>query len=135
MSTAILSEKVRAFLEERRFAVLGTINADGTPQLSAMWYQLEGDHILMNTKAGRVKERNLRRDPRVSICFEDGGYLTVTGKATLIDDQETAQRDIHRLAVRYNDDEKAAQSIEEVFAKEQRVSIHISIERVIENLW
>lgn len=89
----------------------------------------------MNTKAGRVKERNLRRDPRVSICFEDGGYLTITGKAALIDYQETAQRDIHRLAVRYNGDEKVAQSMEDMFVKEQRVSIHISIERVTENLW
>ena len=83
-----LSSKARAFLREKRFAVLGTINPDSTPQLSAMWYELDGDKILMNTKVGRVKERNLRRDPRISICIEDGyNYLTLAGTAQLIDDQ------------------------------------------------
>jgi PPOX class probable F420-dependent enzyme len=91
-----LSPKARAFLQERRFAVLGTINRDGTPQLSTMWYLLEGDTIMMNTKVGRVKERNMRRDPRISLCFEEGyNYVTVSGKVEFIDDQQTAQADIY----------------------------------------
>ncbi len=65
-----LSEKARAYLQELRFAVLATINHDGTPQLTTMWYLLEDDgSILMNTKVGRAKERNMRRDPRISICI------------------------------------------------------------------
>lgn len=70
----MLSDKAQAFLAEKRFAVLATINKDGIPQLSTMWYELQGDEILMNTAAGRLKDRNLRRDPRVSICFEDEYY-------------------------------------------------------------
>jgi len=70
--SAQLSENIRAFLQEPRFAVLATINKDGTPQLTTMWYLLEGDTIVMNTKIGRTKERNMRRDPRISVCFEDG---------------------------------------------------------------
>ncbi len=58
---AKLSEKARAFLLERRFAVLGTINQHGSPQLTTMWFLLDGDFIMMNTKAGRTKERNMRR--------------------------------------------------------------------------
>src|ERR1700730_676842 len=89
-----LSEKARAFLQERRFAVLGTLNADGSPQLTTMWYLLEGDTIVMNTMIGRIKDRNLRRDPRISLCVPDGyNYVTIAGTAELIDDSEIAQHD------------------------------------------
>lgn len=134
--SATLSENVKAFLQEKRYAVLATINADGSPQLSAMWYQLLDDNtIMMNTKVGRIKERNLRRDQRVSICWEDGGYLTITGKVEFVEDQGTAQNDIYRLAVRYSGEESARQQMEESFSKEQRVTLYINIEKVIENLW
>jgi len=132
---AELSDKARAFLREKRFAVLGTINPDSTPQLSAMWYELDGDEILMNTKVGRVKERNLRRDPRISICIEDGyNYLTLAGTAQLIDDQTRAQADIKRLATRYHNPEKAERMMRDTFSKQQRVTIYMTIERVIEDL-
>jgi PPOX class probable F420-dependent enzyme len=132
---AELSDKARTFLEEKRFAVLGTINPDSTPQLSAMWYELDGDEILMNTKVGRVKERNLRRDPRISICIEDGyHYLTLTGTAQLVDDQATAQADIKRLATRYHNPEKAEQMSRDQFSKEQRVTIRMTIDRIVEDL-
>ncbi|HEX7736746.1 MAG TPA: PPOX class F420-dependent oxidoreductase, partial [Ktedonobacteraceae bacterium] len=79
------------FLNEKRFAVLATTNADGTVQQTTMWYLLDGNTIMMNTKAGRVKDRNLRRDPRISICIEGGyNYLTISGSVELIEDQETA---------------------------------------------
>lgn len=132
---AELSEKARAFLQEKRFAVLGTINPDNTPQLSTMWYELDGYEILMNTKVGRVKERNLRRDPRLSICIEDGyNYLTLAGTARLIDDQATAQADIMRLATRYHNPTKAEQMMRDRFSKQQRVTIRMAIERVVEDL-
>lgn len=132
---AELSDKARAFLQEKRFAVLGTINPDSTPQMSAMWYELDGDEILMNTKVGRVKERNLRRDSRISICIEDGyHYLTLTGTAQLIDDQATAQADIKRLATRYHNPEKAEQMSRNQFSKEQRVTFRMTIQRVVEDL-
>jgi PPOX class probable F420-dependent enzyme len=97
-----LSEKARAYLQELRFAVLATINQDGTPQLTTMWYLLEDDGtITMNTKVGRAKERNMRRDPRISICIEDDyNFLTLNGTVEMIDDPEIAQHDIYRLAAR-----------------------------------
>src|SRR5262245_31754408 len=100
MTTNKLSDKARAFLEEKRFAVLATLNHDGTPQLTTMWYELQGDEIMMNTADGRVKAHNLRRDPRIAICLEDGySYLTISGRVRLDDDQATAQADIYRLAL------------------------------------
>jgi PPOX class probable F420-dependent enzyme len=133
MATA-LSEKARALLQERRFAVLGTINKDGSPQLTTMWYLLDGDVILMNTKAGRTKERNMRRDPRISVCIEDGySYVTISGTVEMVDDPQVAQRDIYRLAVRYNGEEEAKRQMEEQFSKETRVTLHLKLEHVIEH--
>jgi len=133
MSTT-LSDKARAFLQEPRFAVLGTLNKDGSPQLTTMWYLLEGDTIMMNTKAGRLKERNMRRDPRISICVPDGySYVTISGTVEMIDDPEISQRDIHRLAVRYDGEESAKRQMEEKFSKETRVTLHLKCEHVIEH--
>src|SRR5260370_35039843 len=109
-----LSEKARALLQERRFAVLGTINKDGSHQLTTMWYLLEGDVILMNTKAGRTTGRNMRSDPRKSVCIEDGySYVTISGTVEMIDDPQVAQRDLHRLTVRYKGEEEEKRQREE----------------------
>jgi PPOX class probable F420-dependent enzyme len=118
-------------LAEKRFPVMATINADGTPQQSAVWYELQGDEIMMNTRRGRVKDRNLRRDPRVSLCFEDEyRYLALRGTVTLIDDQDIAQADIKRLATRYHGSEIAEQQVRDQFSKEPRVTIKMRIEHV-----
>jgi len=57
--TGRLSTAVRAFLQEPRFLILATSNRDGTPQQSVIWYELQGDEIMMNTARGRLKDRNL----------------------------------------------------------------------------
>ena len=135
MTKTTLSDKARAFLAERRFAVLATINPSGTPQLTTMWYELQGDEIMMNTKVGRTKEQNLRRDQRISICVEDGyHYVTLSGTARLDDDQPTAQADIKHLAARYHNPQKAEQMSREQFSKEQRMTLRMKIERVVEDL-
>ena len=134
-SVTTLSEKARAFLNEKRFAVLATINSDDTPQLTTMWYLLEGNTIVMNTKAGRIKERNMRRDPRIAICVEDGyNYVTISGTVEMIDDPEIAHRDIYRLAVRYDGEEAARQKVADQFSKERRITLHLKCEHVIEDL-
>jgi PPOX class probable F420-dependent enzyme len=135
MPKTSLSDRARAFLEQKRFAVLATINPDGTPQLTTMWYELQGDAIMMNTKVGRAKEHNLRRDQRIAICIEDEyHYVTLSGTADLIDDQPMAQADIKRLAERYHNPEKAAQMVRDQFSNEQRMTLRLKIERVVEDL-
>jgi PPOX class probable F420-dependent enzyme len=47
------------------FASLATVNADGTPQVTPVWVDWDGTHVLVNTARGRVKDRNLQRDPRI----------------------------------------------------------------------
>jgi PPOX class probable F420-dependent enzyme len=130
-----LSDKARAFLNERRYAVLATLNNDGSVQQTVMWYLLEGNTIVMNTKKGRIKDRNLRRDPRISICVQEGySYLTISGTAELNEDPATGQRDIYRLAVRYNGEAAAQRQLIEGFSKEQRETIYLPIQHVIEDL-
>ena len=128
-----LKPSVRAFLDEKRFAVLATVDTDGRPQQTVMWYELVDDHILMNTARGRVKDRNLRRDPRLSICVEDGyRYVTLDGTVELIDDQATAQADIARLAVRCHGPQQG-EAMAADFAKQQRVTLRMTINNVIAN--
>jgi PPOX class probable F420-dependent enzyme len=128
-----LRDATREFLAEPRFAVLATVGPDTLPHQTTMWYELRGDDIIMNTKVGRLKERHLRRDPRISICVSDGyRYVTITGTAHLIDDEATAQEDIKRLATRYHGAEKAEQQVRDQFSRERRVSIQVPIAHAIE---
>jgi PPOX class probable F420-dependent enzyme len=134
MSTT-LSDKARAFLSERRYAVLATLHKDGSTQQTVMWYLLEGDTIIMNTKKGRIKDRNMRRDSRISICVQEGySYITISGNAELNDDPEISQSDIYRLAVRYNGEATAQRQMAREFSREQRETIRLPITHVIEDL-
>lgn len=135
MTSSMLSDKARTVLSEKRFAVLATINTDGTPHLSVMWYELQGDEVLMNTKVGRVKEQNMRHDPRISICIEDDyNYISLSGTVHLIDEQDIAQADIRHLAERYHNPERAEKMMQNMFGKEQRVTMRMSIEKVLERV-
>ncbi len=125
----------RAFLEQKHFAVLGTTNASGAPHLTVMWYLLDGDEILFNTKAGRTKESNLGRDPRVSLLvYDDTGYkyLRIDGRVTTIADPDVAHRDIARLAIRYHGEEKVKASIAR-FSSEERISYRLPTTRVYDH--
>lgn len=129
----MLDAKVRDFLDEQRFAVLATINKNGAPQQTVMWYELQDDRIMMNTAEGRVKAGNLRRDPRVSICVEDGyRFVTITGRIELNEDREQALADIHSLAVRYHGQSKADDMMDG-FRKDTRVTLYMSIDNVVTN--
>jgi len=85
-----LSEAVRKILDSPNPAVLGTINPDGSPQTSVVWVGLDGDDLLISTAAGRRKERNVRREPRVSLSVYDTEdplqYVEVRGSATVAED-------------------------------------------------
>jgi PPOX class probable F420-dependent enzyme len=130
MAHAKLTPAVRAFLDEKRFASLATINPDGSPHQTVMWFQLRDDHVMMNTRRNRVKDQNMVRDPRISICIEDGArYVTIAGTVAMIDDQTIAQADIKALAVRYNGQDDADAIASNTFSKQERIIL--SIDHVI----
>jgi PPOX class probable F420-dependent enzyme len=126
-----LTAKASEFLGGQQFAVLATINPDGTAQQTVMWYELRDNMIIMNTTKTRIKGQNLRRDARISVCVADGyRFVTIAGTAQLNDDVATAQADILRLAIRYHGEEKGAKQAE-MFSKQDRVSIYLPIERIV----
>lgn len=126
-----IDASVRAFLEGPRFAVISTLNQDGTPQQTAIWYELRGDEIVMNTALSRVKANNLARDPRVSVCVVDGYQaVTVAGTARLVNDQSVAQEDIRSLAIRYSGQDEGERRAKQ-FAQQERVSIYVPLTRIV----
>jgi PPOX class probable F420-dependent enzyme len=66
---AELSQKARKLFEDPNFLFVATINADGSPQVTPVWTHLDSGNITFNTAVGRVKERNMRRDPRVGLSI------------------------------------------------------------------
>lgn len=129
-----LTSEVRAFLTEPRFAVLGTINKDGSIQQTVMWYLLEGDTILMNTNNVRTKFRNLSTNPNVSICVHDGyKFVTIQGKASLNNEQTTAQADIARIGLRYVSKEVFNKDYRPRFEVSERVSITVPIDHTLDH--
>ena len=80
----------RAFLSEgRRTATLATVRADGSPHVVPVGFVLHGDEWVLMTSSDSVKGRNLRRDPRVSLCvdeIEPHAFVTVSGTAVLSED-------------------------------------------------
>ena len=84
------SEATLRLLDGRNYAVLATVNQDGSPQTSAMWVGRDGDDLLFSTVAGRVKHRNMLRDPRVSVTVHDAAdpenYVELRGRVTITPD-------------------------------------------------
>ncbi len=58
-------------IQKPAFAQLATLNADGSPQVTPVWLDYDGTHVLINTARGRVKARNLERNPRVALAIAD----------------------------------------------------------------
>ena len=69
--TVQLSGEVLALLREPSYAQLATLMPDGSPQVTQVWIETDGTHIIVNTAVGHQKERNVRRDPRVAINLVD----------------------------------------------------------------
>ncbi len=126
---AVLTDDLRDWLtKELRYPVLAINTADGPPNQSVMWFDLDAesaDTILMNTMVRRLKYRQLQEDPRVSLLFEDGlKWVALRGTAELDADFDRAQAGIQALARRYGGDPQR-------FAGQERVDIRMRVEKVI----
>ncbi|MET7637265.1 PPOX class F420-dependent oxidoreductase [Streptomyces sp. NPDC005438] len=101
--TAELSEKLRQTLDGPVFVTIATIQPDGSPQVSPVWVKRDGDDLLISTTRGRRKERNLRRDPRVTVVVQPAEapytYAEVRGTAEL--STEGGQELIDELSRKY----------------------------------
>ena len=137
--TASLSDDVRAFLDDLRFATISTIDPDGAPRAAVVWYTVDGDEIVINSAVGRRWPSNLVRDPRIALSVVDNenGYRWVglSGSVTVIDHQPTAQSDIAAMCRRYHADEpeEAERLIRERFQRQPRISFRLRPTRVAEH--
>jgi PPOX class probable F420-dependent enzyme len=103
MSEAI-PEKYRDLFNKRAFASLATNMPDGHPQVTPVWVDIDGDHVIVNSAKGRQKDRNLRRDPRVSLAIIDPDnpyrYLEIRGRVDEIT-EDGADAHIDKMAKKY----------------------------------
>jgi PPOX class probable F420-dependent enzyme len=85
-----LDDKVGALFDGKNFAVLSTLEPDGTPHSTVVWAKRDGDDVLFALPKGRRKTANLRRDPRATVVIFDAAnpYASaqVTGTASIEDD-------------------------------------------------
>lgn len=127
-----LSQQAFEFLNEVRFGVLATVNFDCSPQQTVMWYlPVDGDTILMNTKKGRVKDKNLERDGRVSLCVEEGQkYVAVRGTIVVDNDAERGQETMRAVTTRYVGEEEAVRQMADMYSKQHRITLTLKIDSV-----
>ena len=99
----MLTEKQAQLLLDRNHAALATLRRDGTAHVTPLWVDWDGEHVVVNTVIGRVKERHIRADPRVSVMVQDEEdrtrYVSVTGTAVLV--TEGAEEHIDAMARKY----------------------------------
>jgi len=103
MATAIPTSHADLF-KKTAFANLATINADGTPQVTPVWIDWDGTNVLVNTAQGRVKDRNLRKNPKVAISIMDPEnpyrYLAIQGRVVGVT-TNGADAHIDKMAKKY----------------------------------
>jgi PPOX class probable F420-dependent enzyme len=100
----VLSEKARALIARPVLASLATLNPDGSPQITPLWVDLDGDDVVFNTAQGRKKARNLERDARVAVTVidPDDAYNVVALQGTVSDvTTDGADAHIDTLAKKY----------------------------------
>lgn len=93
------------FLKGRVFAHLATIMLDGSPQVTPVWIDFDGEHLLINTAEGRAKDRNMRRDGRVALSImnpdEPYRHVDIRGHVAEIT-HDGAEKHIDTLSRRYD---------------------------------
>jgi PPOX class probable F420-dependent enzyme len=90
--------------DKKVFLYLATVNAKGMPQVTPVWFDTDGDHILVNTNEGRLKDRNMKERPDIAMTIQDPDdpyrYLGIRGKV-ISHTTEGADEHINILSLRY----------------------------------
>ena len=99
----LFSDQERAILDAPLFAKLATLGADGTPQLTVMWFRRVDDELRMIAPASAMKTRHLTRYPRCALLIDADGYtyLELRGAAEIRRDDAAARAELRQIAARY----------------------------------
>ena len=104
MSETKIPEKYRDLFNKRAFASLGTIMPNGEAQVTPVWVDVDNGNLLFNSARGRVKDKNIRRDPRVTLTLIDPDnpyrYMEVRGRVVDITEKGASDH-INKLAKKY----------------------------------
>ncbi len=100
----IIPKKYLDLFDKKAFGHLATIMPDGSPQVTPVWLDYDGKYVRFNSARGRVKDKNVRRDPRVSISIQDPDnpyrYLEVRGRVVEIT-ENGADEHANKLSQKY----------------------------------
>jgi PPOX class probable F420-dependent enzyme len=106
---AAIPEKYRDLFSKPAFANLATLMPNGTPQVTPVWIDYDGKHVIFNSAKGRQKDRNVRREPRVALTIMDPEnpyrYLEVRGRVKEIT-ENGADAHIDKMAKKYLNKDK-----------------------------
>jgi len=93
--------------DSKAFLYLATINPDGSPQVTPVWFSTDGEYILINTNQGRVKDQNMKARPKVAMTIQDPHdryrYLGIRGEVVSYT-TEGADEHINQLSIRYDNE-------------------------------
>src|SRR5436190_11068888 len=123
-----IPQSLRTMLEDKAYGHVVTFNAQGKPELTMVWMDVEGDELLFNTSEGRRKPDNIRHDPRVIVSVQDRNhpqaYAVFHGKGRVTD--AGADDHIDKLAKRFMGADKYP------FRQpgEKRLIVRISVDRI-----
>ncbi|HEX7591764.1 MAG TPA: TIGR03618 family F420-dependent PPOX class oxidoreductase [Candidatus Limnocylindrales bacterium] len=130
-----LSPTAHRFLDAPRFAIVATLNPDGSPLQAVVWYGLEGDVVVFTSRAGRRWPTNLIRDPRVSLTIADGyDYVEIRGEVEIDEDPVLSQQINADLTHRYQRDPNVAAAWVASSEKERRMTLRLRPSSVFERL-
>ena len=104
---------VESFLAASRNATMATIRANGTPQLTPVWFVWDGEQFIISITTERAKYKNLVRDARMSLCIDDVtgfGYVTAEGKVEIR--EQDIWEDTRKILVKYQGEEGGAEYLE-----------------------
>jgi PPOX class probable F420-dependent enzyme len=126
-----LTETARKMLEGKNFVYLATVNPDGTPQVTPTWVDTDGKFVLVNTAIGRVKHRNVKKNPNVALAItdHDNPYNLVVIRGKVVDQLtgRVAEDHIDKMSKKYRGIDKYPNRS----PGEQRVILKIEPTRVI----
>ncbi len=91
--TAVLSDELKTYLDDERvYATVATVGANGHPHLTVVWIKRDGDELLFSTTVDRQQAKNLARDPRITVMVNPPDrpflYAEIRGTASTTPDPE-----------------------------------------------
>ena len=108
---ATIPENFRDIFAKKAFAHLATVGRDGAPQVTPVWVDYDGTHVRINTARGRVKDKNLQRNPKVALSAQDPDnpyrYVQVRGRVVEMTEKD-ADAHIDALSKKYTGRDKYA---------------------------